>query len=96
MVVTAQGLDGRLIEAVNAALRSRPPAAGQAPLSLSEFIAKRCMEALEAFPTTIEEDVALLNALGAMEGEELQTAVRYRVAKKRTLHAVLRQMQRGQ
>ena len=85
MVVTSSGMDGRLLAAAEALLRLRPPLAGALPPTLPEFLRHRCHELLSSYPTTLQEDEALLES--GIEGP-LETAVRYRLAKKRVLTSV--------
>jgi len=67
MVATANGLDVRLMDAAQALLAvGRGSPTGQ-PMSLPEFLRLRCQQLLAAYPTTLEEDEALLERL---RGEE--------------------------
>ena len=109
MVATANGLDSRLIEAAQALLAAgRGSPTGQ-PMSLPAFLTARCRQLLEAFPTSVEEDAALLQRLQAggeqaaaaaataagdgVRPQQLEVAVQYRLGKKRVLQATLQAMQ---
>lgn len=114
MVATANGLDSRLLEAAQALLAvGRGSPDGRTPLSLPQFVARRCCQLLAAFPTSMEEDEALLRQLESSGGsaaaatgqaatdgellppEQLRTAVRYRLGKKRVLWTTLAAMGPG-
>lgn len=122
MVATANGLDSRLLQAAQALLAvGRGSPDGRTPLSLPQFVAQRCRQLLDAYPTSVAEDEALLRQLesggsaaaaaveaaaaaaatargraaaggGEVRAEQLQTAVRYRLGKKRVLQATLAAM----
>ena len=91
MVVTATGVDGRMLQSLEGALRvpaicntgASPTAAVY--LTVPGLIAARCRQLLESFPTSLEEDAI---AFGTTE-DPLRTAIQYRVGKKRILAGAL-------
>lgn len=89
--MTSAGIDGRLLAAADAILRARPPRDGLPPPSLPEYLSQHCHELLSSYPTSIAEDEALLRS-AAGTAEPLRTALRYRLAKKRTLDCVLKSL----
>lgn len=105
MVATSNGIDGRLLEAARALLAGGRGTPDGRPMSLPEFLSLRCRELLAACPTSIGDDERLLRQLEGGAGgaaaaaaadvrpEQLQTAVRYRLCKKRVLQATLDALQ---
>ena len=96
LVVSAGGFDGRLLQAAGAALEAVAPpalagAAGgrEAGEGLRELLAARCSELLARYPTSAEEDEALL---AGNPPPRLETALRYRLGKKRVLLGALAQL----
>jgi hypothetical protein len=97
MVISEAGIDERLLHAAQALLAIRR-AEGRGPdgrpLSVPEFLAARCHEVLARYPTSAEEDAAVLEG---SEGETLQssarTAIAFRLGKKRVLRTVLAQLE---
>jgi hypothetical protein len=102
MVATAAGIDSRLLEAAQALLMAgRGSPTGQ-PMSLPDFLRRRCEQLLAGFPTSLEEDEQVLRELqnsraapSALlpEGgrhQQLATAVAYRLGKKRVLESTLK------
>lgn len=85
LVVTAEGLDGRVPAAVAAALAAVPSGAGG---SVEGVLAARCRQMLDAFPTTLEEDAAALAAAAEADGAA-GSALRYRMGKKAILGSAL-------
>lgn len=109
MVATANGIDSRLLQAAEALLAAgRGSKSGREYMTLPAFLEARCHQLLEAYPTSIAEDKALLQQLeegqlgegtsrdgggSACRPEQLQAAVRYRLGKKRVLQATLESVQ---
>jgi hypothetical protein len=84
LAAAAGGLDARLAAAAGAAARL---AGGLDP---AEALRRRCATALAAAPTSLAQDEALLER-GSLGGA-LETAVRYRLGKKRILRDALAQL----
>ena len=89
--MTATGLDGRILESLNAALEilpktlNDPSLIGANSLSVPSLIATRCRDILGNFPTTLSEDeFALCTA-----EYPLCTAIEYRIGKKKILSSAL-------
>lgn len=54
------------------------------PMSLGEFLQRRCEQLLDAYPTTLEEDEALLARLEAKLAEQCQAAAAGQQARQET------------
>lgn len=72
MVATAQGLDARLMQAAQALLAAGRGSPDGRPMSLADFLQRRCEQLLAGFPTTLEEDEALLARLQGQLAEQQQ------------------------
>jgi hypothetical protein len=105
MVATSNGIDQQLLHAAQALLAAgRGSPTGQA-MSLADFLRQRCQQLLAAYPTSLQEDERLLRQLqgsaaaaeeaagDAPRREQLETALRYRMGKKRVLHSTLAGLQ---
>jgi hypothetical protein len=93
MLVTASGIDSRLLQAAEAALRGRGGG-----LTVPQFLRRRCEALLAEAPTSLEEDEALLLLLPGGGGPPgltpyMRMAVKYRAGKKRVLRSVLGQLE---
>lgn len=89
--MTATGVDGRMLQSLEGALRvpaiwstgAGPTAA--VSLTVPGLIAARCRQLLESFPTSLEEDEI---TFGTAE-DPLRTAIQYRIGKKQILAGAL-------
>ncbi|KAL4421162.1 hypothetical protein ABPG77_000797 [Micractinium sp. CCAP 211/92] len=84
MVATANGLDARLMHAAQALLAAGRGSPDGRPMSLGEFLQRRCEQLLDAYPTTLEEDEALLARLEAKLAQQRQAAAEGQQARQDT------------
>lgn len=75
MVATANGLDARLMQAAQALLAAGRGSPDGQPMSLAQFLRLRCEQLLAAYPTTLEDDAALLARLEAQLAEQQRAAL---------------------
>lgn len=81
-IVSAQGLDGRLVPAIEIVL-----AMLQIPGQQSKHLIKdRCRKLLNLYSTTIKEDK---NKLSTLPYSPMKMAVQYRISKKTILETVI-------
>ena len=97
MIATAEGLDGRLTQSIQTALFLIEKTITHSSMTVPQVIVSRCRQLLNSFPTTLEEDEKILTVLIDDDDDEslddrqeqLKTAIRYRMGKKKILMAVL-------